>query len=74
LDEDKKKVCNYCGKTIRGGNIHRIKQHLANEKGQVEGCTKVSAKLKVEMQNLLQSYQVDKAKTKKIKKDRENSN
>jgi hypothetical protein len=38
LDEDHQKVCNYCGKTIRGGGIHRIKEHLAHEKGQVEAC------------------------------------
>jgi hypothetical protein len=64
-----KKVCNYCGKTVKGGGIHRIKEHLAHARGQVEPCTSVSAELKAEMQNLLESFQVEKAKTKKIKKD-----
>ena len=62
LNEKNHKVCNYCGKTIKGGGIHRIKEHLACEKGQVEGCTKVSDELNLEMQNLLESYHADKAK------------
>jgi hypothetical protein len=69
LNEKNHKVCNYCGKTIKGGGIHRIKEHLAREKGQVEGCTKVSDELNLEMQNLLESYQAEKARAKKIKKD-----
>jgi hypothetical protein len=55
-------------KTIKGGGIHRIKIHLACEKGQVEGCTKVYDELNLEMKNLLAFYQVDKSRAKKIKK------
>jgi hypothetical protein len=74
LNEEGKKACNYCGKTVKGGGIHRIKQHLAHERGQVEPCSSVSVELKEKMQGLLESFQVEKAKNKKIKKDREKSN
>jgi hypothetical protein len=46
LDEEGIKVCNYCGKRIKGGGIHRIKEHLAHERGQVEPCPKVFSDLK----------------------------
>jgi hypothetical protein len=62
-------VCNYCQKEVGGGGIHRIKQHLANARGNIKPCLKVSDELKVEMMGLLESFQADKAKNKKVRKE-----
>lgn len=59
-------VCNYCQKEVGGGGIHRIKQHLAHARGNIKPCLKVFDNLKVEMFALLESYQAEKAKHKKI--------
>ncbi|KAG5038152.1 hypothetical protein JHK86_018992 [Glycine max] len=39
-------VCIYYDKIVRGGGINRFNGHLAGEKGQVEICKKVPAKVK----------------------------
>jgi hypothetical protein len=62
-------VCNYCKKEVGGGGIHRIKQHLANARGNIKPCLKVSDELKAEMMGLLEGFQADKAKNKKVKKE-----
>ena len=64
-----KMVCNYCQKEVGGGGIHRIKQHLAHTRGQIKPCKNVSDELKAEMQALLEAYQADKTKNKKIIKE-----
>ncbi|KAJ9567271.1 hypothetical protein OSB04_003237 [Centaurea solstitialis] len=46
-------ICNFCQKIIRGGGIHRVKQHLAGVKGQVKACRKVTPKLRFTMEGLL---------------------
>lgn len=46
-------VCIYYDKIVRGGGINRFNGHLAGEKGQVEICKKVPAKVCYKMkQNL----------------------
>jgi hypothetical protein len=62
-------VCNYCKKEVGGRGIHRIKQHLANARGNIKPCLKVFDELKAEMMGLLESFQADKAKNKKVRKE-----
>jgi hypothetical protein len=62
-------VCNYCQKQVGGGGIHRIKQHLAHARGNIKPCLEVSDELKAEMQGLLDAFQADKAKNKKLRKE-----
>ena len=52
-----------------GGCIHRIKQHLANARGNIKPCLEVPDELKAEMMGLLEGYQADKAKFKKLQKE-----
>ena len=66
---DGKMVCNYCQKEFGGGGIHRIKEHLAHAGGNIKPCLKVSDNLKAEMLALLESYQAEKAKHKKIQSE-----
>ncbi|KAK7266013.1 hypothetical protein RIF29_18652 [Crotalaria pallida] len=42
-EKDGKKFikCSYCAKSFKGGGIHRMKQHLAGEKGEVISCPEV---------------------------------
>jgi len=69
VDDGGKKICNYCGKKIGGGGIHRFKQHLAGARGNVEPCRKVSDDLRAEMLSSIEAYQEEKAKAKKIQED-----
>jgi hypothetical protein len=62
-------VCNYCQKEVGGGGIHRIKQHLANARGNIKPCLNVSDELNAEMMGLLEAFQADKAKNKKVRKE-----
>jgi hypothetical protein len=62
-------VCNYFQKEVGGGGIHRIKQHLANARGNIKPCLKVSDELKAEIMGLLEGFQADKAKNKKVRKE-----
>jgi hypothetical protein len=62
-------VCNYCKKEVGGGGIHRIKQHLANARGNIKPCLEVPDELKAEMMGLLEGYQADKAKNRKVQKE-----
>jgi hypothetical protein len=62
-------VCNYCKKGVGGGGIHRIKQHLAHARGNVKPCKEVPDELKAKMMGLLEGYQAEKAKNKKLQKE-----
>ncbi len=66
---DGKMVCNFCQKEVGGGGIHRIKQHLANARGNIKPCKKVPDALKAEMQASIDSYREEKAKKKKVQKE-----
>jgi hypothetical protein len=59
-------VCNYCKKEVGGGGIHKIKQNLANARGNIKPCLEVPDELKDEMMGLLEGYQEDKSKNKKV--------
>ena len=62
-------VCNYCQNKVGGGGINRMKQHLASARGNVRPCLKVSDDLRVEMLGLLESYQAEKSKNKRVQKE-----
>eukprot|EP00253_Pinus_taeda_P027317 PITA_27317 len=69
LNEQGVKVCNYCGKKIKRGGINRIKEHLTHWRGQVKPYANVYDDLKAEMQSLIESYNEEKGKNKRLKKD-----
>lgn len=59
IDEGKKKKwirCMYCDELFKGGGIHRLKLHLAGEKGDVKTCNKVSAEVRYEMQQSMANF------------------
>ncbi|KAJ7960697.1 HAT transposon superfamily [Quillaja saponaria] len=47
------KKCIYCGKTFKGGGIHRIKEHLAGRKGNGPTCDHVPEDVRLSMQQSL---------------------
>ncbi|KAJ7963886.1 hAT transposon superfamily, partial [Quillaja saponaria] len=47
------KKCMYCGKTFKGGGIHRIKEHLAGRRGNGPICDHVPADVRLSMQQNL---------------------
>ncbi|XP_026418441.1 uncharacterized protein LOC113313876 [Papaver somniferum] len=58
--------CKYCLKLFKGGGIHRIKEHLANRKGNAPCCPRVPQDVKNQM---LQSLEVIAVKSGKKQKD-----
>ena len=67
MSENTKKVklvCLFCNKVFAGGGIHRVKQHLAGAKGEVDGCKKVIADVQYQM---IQSLKITTEKKKKLK-------
>ncbi|XXG66316.1 hypothetical protein AAC387_Pa05g3823 [Persea americana] len=62
--------CIYCGKVFSGGGIHRIKEHLAGQKGNAASCLRVHADVRLSMQQSLDGVVVKKKKKKqKIAED-----
>nr|GMC92819.1 hAT transposon superfamily [Ipomoea batatas] len=45
--------CIYCGKIFSGGGIHRVKEHLAGQKGNGSTCSRVEPDIRLEMQECL---------------------
>ncbi|GAB2210933.1 hypothetical protein Droror1_Dr00016222, partial [Drosera rotundifolia] len=45
--------CIYCGKLFKGGGIHRIKEHLAGQKGNASTCLRTPADVRMLMQKSL---------------------
>ena len=62
-------MCNYCQKEVGGGGINRLKQHLAGTRGNVRPCLKVLDDLRAEMLGLLESYQAEKSKNKRVQRE-----
>ena len=62
-------VCNYCQKEVGRGGINRLKQHLAGTRGNVRPCLKVPDDLRAEMLGLLESYQAEKSKNKRVQRE-----
>ncbi|OMO59055.1 putative Zinc finger, BED-type [Corchorus capsularis] len=58
--------CLYCGKVFKGGGIHRIKEHLAGQKGNASTCLRVPADVRIVMQESLDGVVVKKRKKQKI--------
>lgn len=48
-------VCLYCGHTLKGGGIHRMKQHLAGQKGDAKRCPSVPHDVRFRLQENLKS-------------------
>lgn len=58
--------CLYCGKVFKGGGIHRIKEHLAGQKGNASTCLRVPSDVRILMQQSLDGVVVKKKKKQKI--------
>ncbi|XVF23939.1 hypothetical protein REPUB_Repub13aG0083300 [Reevesia pubescens] len=58
--------CIYCGKIFKGGGIHRIKEHLAGQKGNASTCLRVPSDVRLVMQESLDGVVVKKRKKQKI--------
>ncbi|XP_058099344.1 uncharacterized protein LOC131243782 isoform X2 [Magnolia sinica] len=61
--------CIYCGKIFSGGGIHRIKEHLAGQKGNAASCLRVHPDVRRTMQQSLDGVVVKKKKKQKIAED-----
>nr|DAD19868.1 TPA_asm: hypothetical protein HUJ06_021331 [Nelumbo nucifera] len=53
LNGSKSMTCLYCQKTIEGGGINRMKQHLAQRKGEIAICRKVPHDVRFKMEQSL---------------------
>ena len=47
-------ICMYYKKVTKGGEIHRMKQHLAGVKGDIGPCRSIPSDVKYRMENSLQ--------------------
>lgn len=61
--------CLYCGKMFKGGGIHRIKEHLAGQKGNASSCLRVQPDVRLLMQESLNGVVVKKRKKQKLAED-----
>ncbi|PSR93126.1 Spore coat protein like [Actinidia chinensis var. chinensis] len=66
--------CLYCGKIFKGGGIHRIKEHLAGQKGNASTCLRVLPDVRLLMQESLNCVVVKKRKKQKIADELSNFN
>ncbi|GER36693.1 hAT transposon superfamily [Striga asiatica] len=58
--------CIYCGKIFKGGGIHRIKEHLAGQKGNAATCLRVQPDVRLQMLESLNGVAVKKRKKQKL--------
>ena len=49
-------ICLYCKKITKGGGIHRMKQHLAGVKWDIDPCKSVPLDVRFRMENSLQEF------------------
>ncbi|XP_019439457.1 PREDICTED: uncharacterized protein LOC109345111 [Lupinus angustifolius] len=61
--------CIYCLKMFKGGGIHRIKGHLACQKGNASTCCRVPYDVMLSMQQSLDGVVVKKRKKQRIEED-----
>ncbi|XP_061368956.1 uncharacterized protein LOC133311850 [Gastrolobium bilobum] len=66
--------CIYCLKMFKGGGIHRIKEHLACQKGNASTCSRVPHDVRLHMQQSLDGVVVKKRKKQKIEDEIMNVN
>ena len=52
-NERKVLICLYCKKIAKGGGIHRMKQHLAEVKGDIGPCKSIPPDVRFRMENSL---------------------
>nr|GEU97675.1 putative hAT transposon superfamily [Tanacetum cinerariifolium] len=60
--------CIYCGKFFRGGGIHRIKEHLAGNKGNGKTCLRVHPDVRLLMHHSLNGHRIVKNSKQKKQK------
>lgn len=58
--------CIYCGKIFKGGGIHRIKEHIAGQKGNAAACLRVQPDVRMQMLQSLNGVAVKKRKKQKL--------
>ncbi|PON65623.1 Zinc finger, BED-type domain containing protein [Trema orientale] len=58
--------CIYCSKVFKGGGIHRIKEHLAGQKGNASTCSRVPPDVRALMQQSLDGVVVKKRNRQKL--------
>ncbi|XP_022856805.1 uncharacterized protein LOC111377887 isoform X2 [Olea europaea var. sylvestris] len=61
--------CIYCGKIFKGGGIHRIKEHLACQKGNAATCLRVPSDVRFQMLESLNGIAVKKRKKQKLSEE-----
>lgn len=66
--------CIYCGKVFKGGGIHRIKEHLAGQKGNASSCLRVQPDVRLLMQESLNGVVMKKRKKQKLAEEIMNYN
>lgn len=66
--------CVYCGKFFKGGGIHRIKEHLAGQKGNASSCLRVLPDVRLLMQESLNGVVMKKRKKQKLAEEITNYN
>ncbi|XP_047316089.1 uncharacterized protein LOC124919796 isoform X2 [Impatiens glandulifera] len=64
--------CMYCGKIFKGGGIHRIKEHLAGQKGNASTCLRVQPDVRLLMQESLNGVVAKKRKKQKLSEEMTN--
>ncbi|XP_068643622.1 uncharacterized protein [Aristolochia californica] len=64
--ERRKLKCIYCGKIFQGGGIHRIKEHLAGQKGNASRCPRVLPEVQLLMRESLEGSLVKRKKKQKL--------
>ena len=66
---DGKMICKFCNKSIGGGDIHKLKQHLAGIRGQVKPCdapNEVLGPIRAEYLSKFEKFEETKTKEKAI--------
>ncbi|CAK9135645.1 unnamed protein product [Ilex paraguariensis] len=66
--------CVYCGKLFKGGGIHRIKEHLAGQKGNASSCLRVLPDVRLLMQESLNGVVMKRRKKQKLAEEISNFN
>ncbi|KAM1126090.1 hypothetical protein ACFX2B_040813 [Malus domestica] len=66
--------CIYCNKLFKGGGIHRIKEHLAGQKGNASTCLRVPPDVRAQMQQSLDGVVVKKRNRQKLDEEITNIN
>lgn len=66
--------CIYCSKIFKGGGIHRIKEHLAGQKGNASSCLQVQPEIRLLMQQSLEGVVVKKKRKQKLAEEITNVN